>query len=1064
MRKLIGLFVFLAFAGIQICFSQTREVTGTVIDKHDKSPLPGVSVVVKSNPGAGVATDVNGKFSLKVNDGDVLVFSFIGMKPQEVAVKGQSNFNIEMELANEALDEVVVVAYGTAKKESLTGSISVVDNKEIEKRLTTSVTGALEGSAPGVQVNNTYGEPGSAPSIRIRGFGTLVSGASDPLYVVDGVPFDGNIAELNSNDIESMSILKDAASSALYGNRAANGVVLITTKSGRGNNKPSVTLQVNQGIYTRGIPEYDRLGANEWMEEAWRAMRNYGISNNHLSAADAAKWASQNVIKSYVRRNIYDRADDDLFDDNGNLIANILPGYSDLDWNDDIERNGHRQEYNLSASSSGEKLNVYSSIGYLDEKGYVIATGYNRFSGRINTTYTPNKWLKAGLNLSGSTTKRSYNASASGSAYANPFYITRYMAPVYPLFMHNADGSLALDEFGNKQYDVTSSYLSNRNVAYELRNNKQESRRNVLNGQAFVTLSLPYGFAVTVKGDMSNSTSNNKKYDNPHIGDGATNNGRLTSYAYQYTNYTMQELINWNHSYGMHNIDVMLGHENYSWERKYTSGMNIGMAIGGNLTMGNFLTNSYYGGSDDEYKTESYLTRVRYNYDERYFIEGSYRRDGSSRFHEDNRWGNFFSAGASWNISKESFMSDVDWVNNLKLRIAYGEVGNDAGVGYYGHMALYEIDKNAGQAALIKKSLAARDIKWETTQTMDLALEGRLFNRLNVQIGYFDKRSKDLLFEVRLPLSAGSYPYNQNVMNLTQYQNIGTISNRGVEIALDVDAINNNDWRWNIGLDATIMKNKIMKLPDGKDILHGIQNYSEGHSIYEFYTYHFEGVDQMTGRSLYTVDPEKAESAAKAGELVTINGKDYTTITSYAKRDWAGSALPDVYGSFHTSLSWKDLSLNMLFTYSLGGKVYDGSYKSLMGRADMSSGSAWHKDILKSWNGVPEGMTETSSNRIKKDGTPSHDFSKMDDNNAVSDRWLTDASYLVFKNLNLSYSLPKHITGRWGIDGLMVSAGIENLFTKTARKGLNPQYSFNGGSDDTYVTARVYNLGLTLKF
>ncbi len=1062
MRKLIGLFVLLTFVGIQICFSQTREITGTVIDKHDKSPLPGVSVVVKGNPSTGVATDVNGKFSLKVNDSDVLVFSFIGMKPQEMAVKGQTNLTIELEPASEALEEVVVVAYGTAKKESLTGSISVVDSKEIEKRLTTSVTGALEGSAPGVQVNNTYGEPGSAPSIRIRGFGTLVSGASDPLYVVDGVPFDGNIAELNSNDIESMSILKDAASSALYGNRAANGVVLITTKSGRGASKPSVTLQINQGIYNRGIPEYDRLGANEWMEEAWRAMRNYAISNN-LSASAAASWASQNVIKSYARRNIYDRADNDLFDSDGNLIANILPGYTDLDWNDDIERNGYRQEYNLSASSSGEKLNVYSSIGYLDEKGYIKATGYNRFSGRINTTYTPNKWLKAGLNLSGSTTKRNYNSSATGNYYSNPFYATRYMAPIYPLFMHNADGSYALDEFGNKQYDVTSSYLDNRNIAYELRNNKQESRRNILNGQAFVTLSLPYGFGVTVKGDMSNSTSNNKKFDNPNIGDGATNNGRLTSYAYQYTNYTMQELINWNHSYGLHNIDVMLGHENYSWERKYTSGMNTGMAIEGILVMGNFLTNSYYSGYDDEYKTESYLTRIRYNYDERYFLEGSYRRDGSSRFHEDNRWGNFFSVGASWNIGKESFMSDVDWVNNLKFRAAYGEVGNDAGVGYYGHMALYEIDKNGGNASLIKQSLAAPEIKWETTQTLDFALEGRLFDRLNVQIGYFDKRSKDLLFEVRLPLSAGSYPW-QDINNMTQYKNIGTISNRGLEIALDVDAIRNNDWRWNIGLDATIMKNEIIKLPGGQDILHGTQNYSEGHSIYEFYTYHFEGVDQMTGRSLYTIDPEKAESAAKAGELVTINGKDYTTITSYAKRDWAGSALPDVYGSFHTSLSWKDLSLNMLFTYSLGGKVYDASYKSLMGSSAMSSGSAWHKDILKSWNGVPEGMTETSANRIKKNGTPSHDFSLSDDNNAVSDRWLTDASYLVFKNLNLSYSLPKHITSRWGIDALMVSAGIENLFTKTARKGLNPQYSFSGGSDDTYVTARVYNLGLTLKF
>lgn len=990
------------------------------------------------------------------------------MQSQEVAIR--PTVKVTLKADSEVLDEVVVVAYGTAKKESLTGSISVVDSKKIEKRITTSVTGALEGSAPGVQVNNTYGEPGKAPSIRIRGFGTLVSGASDPLFVVDGVPFDGNIAEINSNDIESMSILKDAASAALYGNRAANGVVLITTKSGRGSNKPSITLQINQGIYNRGLPEYERLGADQWMEASWIAMKNYAMTGSlGLSETDAAAYATKNMITGYARRNIYDGANDALFDSNGKLIAKRLSGYDDLDWNKGVERNGHRQEYNLSASSSGDKLSVYSSVGYLNEKGYIIASGYERFSGRINSIYTPNKWLKAGLNLNGSITKRDYNDNAKGTYYANPFYITRYMAPVYPMYMHNADGSYALDELGEKQYDVTSAYLSNRNIAFELRNDKQESRRNVLGGQAFATINLPYDFSVTVKGDMSSSTSNNKKYDNPQIGDGATNNGRLTSYAYQYTNYTMQQLINWKHTYkNIHNIDVMLGHENYSWERKVTYGMNTGMAVDGNLTMGNFLTNSYFNGSDDEYKTESYLARARYNYDERYFVEGSFRRDGSSRFHPDNRWGNFFSLGASWNIKREAFMEDINWINNLKLRASYGEVGNDAGVNYYGYMALYTIDKNGGNAALLKKSLSAPDIKWETTQTLDFALEGRLFDRLNFQIGYFDKRSKDLLFEVRLPLSAGSYPWvdsdNGAPMNLTQYKNIGTVSNRGVEIALDVDAVNNKDWRWNIGLDATFLKNKVVKLPDGKDILHGMQNYSEGHSIYEFYTYHFKGVDQMTGQSLYTIDPEKKETAAADGALTTINGTDYTTVTSYAKRDWAGSALPKVYGSVNSALSWKDLSLNVLFTYGLGGKVYDGSYHSLMGTSVMSSGTALHKDVLQSWNGVPEGMSETSANRIDPNGLPALDFNRSTDNNAVSDRWLTSASYLVLKNLNFSYNLPKKWMNQWGISGLMLTAGIENLFTVTARKGLNPQYSFNGGSDDTYVTARVYNFGLTVKF
>ena len=1041
-----------------------QKVSGTVLSYEDNEPIVGAAVkVVGTN--TGTVTDLNGQFTITCPAGkNTLNISYVGMEPIQVSARA----NMRILLKNDAqnLDEIVVVAYGTAKKGSLTGSISVVDNKEIEKRITTSVTGALEGAAPGIQVNNTYGEPGKAPTIRIRGFGTLVSGAADPLYVVDGVPFDGNIAEINPADIESMSILKDAASAALYGNRAANGVVLITTKNGRNATKPTITLQMNQGIYNRGIPEYERLGADQWMEMTWKAKKYAMMTNAGMSESEAAAYATANVVRESIGRNIYNGDSDKLFDANGKLIANRLAGYDDLDWEDAIERNGHRQDYTLSAATAGDKYNVYASVGYLKEKGYVKVTDYERFSGRVNTTFTPNKWFKGGVNINGSRTERNYNDNANGNYYANPFYVARYMAPVYPLYMHNADGSYQYDAEGNRIYDTTSSYLSNRNIVYEMQYDKQESIRNVLGGQAFATVMLPYGISFTMKGDVSHSTSNNKKYDNPEIGDGATNNGRLTSYAYQYSTVTLQQIINWNYQFNdVHNVELMAAHESYSWQRKYTAGMNTGMAVDGNLTMGNFLNNSYFLGSDDEDKTESYLARAKYNYADRYFVEASFRRDGSSRFHKDNRWGNFFSLGASWNMKQEKFMKDVDWVNALKLRASYGEVGNNMGVNLYGHMALYTIDKNGGEAALVKKSLSAPDIKWETTQTVDIAVEGTLFNRLNFLIGYFDKRSKDLLFEVRLPLSAGSYPWVDDNMNMTQYKNIGTVSNRGWEISLNGDIIKNKDWRWNLGVDATFLKNKIIKLPDGKDILHGQQNYSEGHSIYEWYTYHYAGVDQMTGTALYDIDPDKKESAEAAGALMTINGVDYATTTSYAKRDWRGSALPTVYGSITSALSWKNFNLNMLFTYSLGGKTYDGSYASLMGVSESgASGNAYHKDILNSWDGAPAGMTENSANRVDPNGTPRADFYKSSDLNGVSDRWLTSSSYFVFKNLNLSYSLPTNWMKSIGLEGITVNAGVENLFTLTSRKGLNPQYSFNGGSDDTYVTARVYNFGLSVKF
>ena len=366
----------------------------------------------------------------------------------------------------------------------------------------------------------------------------------------------------------------------------------------------------------------------------------------------------------------------------------------------------------------------------------------------------------------------------------------------------------------------------------------------------------------------------------------------------------------------------------------------------------------------------------------------------------------------------------------------------------------------------MKQSLLSEDIKWETAQTVDVAVEGRLFNRLNFSIGYFDRRNKDLLFAVRLPLSAGSFSYNEDNYNMTVNKNIGTIANRGWEISLDGDIVKKGDWYWNLGVDATFLKNKIIKLPNGDNILSGMHNYTEGRSLYDFYTYHFEGVDQMTGNSLYTLDPEKKEAAEKAGELVTINGVDYTTDTAHGLRDFHGTAAPTMYGSVHTNVGWKDLALTVLMTYSLGGKVFDGSYQDLMSTSAMSSGSAIHVDAKNAWNGVPEGMTETSTNRIDAGGIPLMSYDRSQYNNATSDRWLTSASYLVMKNINLSYSLPKKLLAplNGAISSLTLTVGVENLFTVTGRKGLNPQYNFLGGSDDTYVTARVWNLGLALSF
>jgi TonB-linked SusC/RagA family outer membrane protein len=790
--------------------------------------------------------------------------------------------------------------------------------------------------------------------------------------------------------------------------------------------------------------------------------------------ATAAAYASNNLISSLVKSNIYDAANNKLFDENGKLIANKLSGYDDLDWQDALEKTGYRQEYGMSVSSGSDKYSVFASLGYLNEDGYIINTNFERYNGRINTTFNPVKWFKTGLTVAATSQSRNYNSSAYSSYYANPFYASRYTAPVYPIYSHNADGSYALDENGNKVYDTTSSYLKNRNIVYERYVNTQNNDRLAVDANAFVTFVLPYGFDLTVKGAKNFNSSNIEKYDSSIIGDGASSNGRETNYSTRYNTTNFQQQLNWTHEYGRHHVDAMLGHESYEFNYKTFYGMNTDQVAAGNNTLSNFTTNSYLSGYTLDDTTESYLARGRYNYDGRYFFEASFRRDGSSRFSKNHRWGNFFSVGGAWDITGEEFMKDVDWVDFLKLRASYGEVGNNSvgeasstgrsySTNYYAYQALYLITKNGGNGALVKQSLAADDLRWETTQTLDVAVEGHLFNRVDFNVGFFNKRSKDLLFAVNLPSSAGGYIEGSSY-NLTQLKNLGSIVNRGWELSVGVDAIKKKDWKWNIGVDATFLKNEIKTLPNGDDIVNGsLRRYSEGHSVYEFYTYHFVGVDQMTGNSLYTIDPSKAATAQSKGKLVNINGVDYTTDTTYGIKDWAGTAMPKVYGSVHSALSWKDLTLSVLMTYSLGGKVFDSGYRALMSTSSTSA-SAQHTDLLKSWSGVPEGMTEDSANRINPNGIPVIDHYLSQYNNAASDRWLVSGSYLVMKNITLNYDLPKALVRSWGLTGISVNAGVENAFTVTARQGLNPQYGFSGAQDATYTTARIFNVGATLKF
>ena len=1097
MRKLRLLFTcLLTFLALGSALAQTINVKGKVTDANTGESVPFASIQVKGTM-TGTATDADGNYTIDVPRNAVLIFSSIGYLNQEAAVEGRGVVNILLAPDTESLEELVVVAYGVAKRESVTGAISTVKSDAIDKRPVTSVSNVLEGMSTGV-LALPGGDPGSDASIRIRGVGS-VTGSNSPLYVIDGVPFGGNISDLNPNDIESLTVLKDATSAALYGNRASNGVILITTKRGK-SDKVGLSVSVNQGIYNRAIPEYDKVNAQDFMQVFFTGYMNNLINSAGMSKAEAIADMRSNLYTYLGEYNIFNVAKENLFNEEGifNSSATILPGYDDLNWWDFTMRNGYRQDYNVSGSGASEKSNYYFSLGYLDEQGQTVNSDFSRWTGRANVSVTPVKWLKAGANIAASWQKSNYR-STGATTFANPLYQAHVMAPIYPVHLHNPDGSYLLDDNGNMQYDAGELYsrpqYNARCAIWEAELDTRFDQRVTTSAQAFADITFLKDFTLSIKGDVSLRTDMDRTYNNATIGDGKGANGRASRTNYLYNNYTFQQLLNWHHSFGDHTLEALVGHENYYYNYEYQYNYKQDETIPGGQELDNFNSMTTMSGYQSGYRLESYLSRLKYDYANKYFLEGSFRRDGTSRFHPDHRWGNFWSVGATWAISREEFMKSLSWVDNLRYRISYGQVGNDAGTGYYGYMALYDLGvKYGGKAASYKTQNEAAELVWESENSFSTALEGRLFDRLNFTVEYFNKTTRDLLFDQEHPSSVGGI--SSGSVTTATTKNIGSVRNYGVELSADVDIIKTRDFVWNFGVNATWMKNVILKLPE-TDITNydGLQNamrngtklWAEGHGIYDWHLYQYAGVDMMTGLALYEIDDTKyyildenkigdrwdeekkqlvhdfEKSQVPEEYRVVINGKEYVMNTTYAKRDWAGSSLPKVYGSFNTGIRWKNFSLSALFTYALGSKCLDYAYQDLM---SVGTGPhSYHVDILKSWSEAPAGMTETSADRISLTATPRIDGYWNSYTNATSTRYQVSGNYLIVKNVNLSYSLPRRFVNSIGLGGVTFSASIDNLWTFTAKKGMNPQQAFSGLIYGSYVnTPRVGTIGVKVNF
>lgn len=1041
--KFKWILTLLCLLTMQISLAQEKTVSGTVVSKTDGFPLPGANIVVKGTTN-GVQTDFDGNYSISTKVGETISFSYIGYKTTDVKIGNSNTINVSLEEDAQSLDEVIVVAYGTSKKEDFTGSATQINAEQLESRVITNAVNALDGAAAGVNVSAPSGQPGASPNIRIRGTGSF-SASNSPLYIVDGVQFNGELSSINPNDIESMTVLKDAASTSLYGSRAANGVVLITTKKGK-QGKSKVSLNVSQGLTSRSIPEYDRVNAQQYYPLLWEAYRNGLSISGNTPVADANTEASAEIYNE-LGYNPFNVANDQIVLTNGQLNpdAQLKIDPKDLNWQDQLIRTGVRQNIDFSYQGANENTDYYASIGYLNEEGYIVNSDFERVSARINVNSKLKKWFKTGINLSGTSSISNQAADASSTGYVNPFYTTRAIAPIYPVHQHDlTTGAYILDDNGDRIYDIGDYRVggggSGRNVIQETMLNVDQDKIFSFSGRTYAEFYFLQDFTFTVNAALDKRFYYNEEFDNPIVGDGAPD-GRAGRTSTMRSTQNYNQLLRYDRDFGKHSVSALLGHESFETEYNYLDGFRQEQIVEGNTELINFTTTNNLESYTSRQTTEGYFSRLNYDFDNRYYISGSFRRDGSSRFDQDARWGNFFSVGGAWRLDQEAFIKGVDWINLLKLRASYGQVGNDDLGGYYVSQSLFDLGYNNGpEGGILVSSPGNPFLKWETNIQTDYALEFGLFqNRVAGTVEYYQRKSEDLLFDVPLPVSSGLDDYPDN---------IGSWTNKGIEIELNFGIVRNENFTWDLGINASTLKNEINELSQ-EEIINGSKKLVVGGDIYDYWLRDWYGVDPADGSALYIVDPELIEE--NDDDVRTIDGTLVTTNQNKALYDFVGSATPDVFGSIRNSFTLKGFELGFMFTYQLGGETYDSNYANLMSSGEY--GSSLSTDILDRWQ-QPGDITNV----------PRLDATKTAVFGAGSSRWLTSSDYLSLRQVNLGYNFDSHLLDALGLGSLKIYASGENLFKLTDRSGMDVGENFSGTTSNRFTPARVISLGLNVTF
>ncbi len=1157
-KKLILLFSFVVC--ILVAANAQVSVSGTVTDNNGDA-MEGVSVSVKGTS-VSTATAANGMFSINVpSQNSVLQFSFIGFANQEIRVGNLRTINVRMAEEQVFIDTVIVVGYGTVKKEQFTGSATAISSRILSAETNSSVTRSLEGVVPGLQVGSVDGQPGLDMGLRIRGVSSTSQNSSNALVVIDGVPADyaNVLSSINPKDIASVTVLKDAASTAIYGSRGANGVVLVTTKRGKsGRARIAASTRMGYNYLNDNFRPKLIQSAKDRYEYTWEAIYNsarFGVAGNsstngtystnlktpNMSHEAAAEFASQHLFDytgsmTDFRRNVlgnwmlYDvpgavytptgsgsnasatMSGAYLVNTDGKLNPNAKLLFPAQSYNDYFFNKPFRQDHNVSASGGTDKMDYFVSVGYMEDPSYIVNSSFKRYNMRANINAQITDWLKVGQNTGFTNRNTAMMATRfgrnPGAVAQNPFRWINDGNPLVSLFARDAQGNIIKDAQGNNvvvdREGISYSPLgptTNQRYAYNLIKlmdlDKDVTNSNDLTMTGYATVSFLKDFEFTANMSYNRYADERIRYGNMETGP-VVNIGSVANLQNTATIIDAQQLLNWGHKYGQHNVTALAGHEYYQYKAsdiRFASAYSLipNFTGSGNFTSRYNTAGSPFGVPGDYpvlRRMESYFGRVNYDFDNKYFFEGSVRRDGSSKFrYPGDRWGTFWSAGIGWRITAENFMEGTkNWLNDLKLRASYGVIGNESGIADYSGYQIWNYSANyqavnngTGIPASFNISQGAlpnTTLTWENTNTFDAGIDFTVWDtRINGSIDYYHKLTNNAVFGEPLPISLGQSSMTKNSVHLL---------NRGIEIDVNVDVIRNRNWRWNVGLTGTTYRTILQSFPAsvGNPNLGGnftsaadgwgkagtgttgtdVYLRGEGKDWYNYYLYKYKGVDQNTGLPLFQHTVTQADHDAGRFTADAIGSYVNTTNYSLANKYEMGSVLPKWIGGLTTTLNYKNFDLSAVMAYQFGGRFLAHSYSNgyyMSGElADGISSEILH-------NSFNLNNPNAKFPMVFYNGDANYTSGATIGSWAYTDMSFFNASYFNLKNITLGYKFSDSFLRKLTIDNMRVFVTGQDILFKTTHSGFDPRLSLVGGMDvgaAYYLPLSSFSFGLDINF